>query len=269
VTLCHYEGMSKEIFRSQFRLPWELYEQLKSSADQSGRSLNAEIIFRLETSFLESSQSSAQQASEMRKAELLLDFETWSNEQSATTNEKARFRDYCNLYNIGDPSSELVEHVSAIDVIDPGYLRELAAAWRRYAMESPYLQGLGDPTKPQRLAMERRKGELVLGYLQWCKSTARDSLSPETLDLFCETYNSDGIPQIRGRIIEIPSISPGYLEDLVKVWVYEVPSRLDETSENNQLTQSINKQHQQQIEKLSTIEEAILRLADDVKGLKP
>ena len=266
--MCHYEGMSKDIFRSQFRLPWELYEQLKSSADQSGRSLNAEIIFRLETSFLESSQSSVQQAPEMRKAELLLDFEAWSKELGAITNEKARYREYCNLYNTADPSSELVEHVTAIDIIDPGYLRELAAAWRRYAMESPHLQGIGDPTKHQRLALERRKGELVLGYLQWCKSTARDCLSPETLDLFCETYNTDGIPQTRGRIIEIPSISPDYLEDLVKVWVYEVPTRLDDISESNQIARVIKRQYQQQSEKLSAIEESILRLNENLMRLK-
>lgn len=41
----------EEIFRSQFRLPYELYERLKSSADESRRSLNAEVVHRLEEGF--------------------------------------------------------------------------------------------------------------------------------------------------------------------------------------------------------------------------
>jgi len=41
----------EDLYRSQFRLPWSLYEALKSEAETSGRSLNAEVIRRLETSF--------------------------------------------------------------------------------------------------------------------------------------------------------------------------------------------------------------------------
>lgn len=39
-----------DIYRSQFRLPWRLYEELKQKADFAGRSLNAEVVNRLETS---------------------------------------------------------------------------------------------------------------------------------------------------------------------------------------------------------------------------
>ena len=37
--------------RSQFRIPYSLYEQLKASAEANKRSLNAEIVLRLEASF--------------------------------------------------------------------------------------------------------------------------------------------------------------------------------------------------------------------------
>lgn len=42
--------MEKDTFRSQFRLPWTLYERLKDSSERSGRSLNAEIVARLQAS---------------------------------------------------------------------------------------------------------------------------------------------------------------------------------------------------------------------------
>lgn len=41
----------EEIYRSQFRLPYSLYEQLKASADANHRSVNAELVARLEASF--------------------------------------------------------------------------------------------------------------------------------------------------------------------------------------------------------------------------
>lgn len=40
-----------DIYRSQFRLPYSLYEQLKKSADANHRSVNAELVARLEASF--------------------------------------------------------------------------------------------------------------------------------------------------------------------------------------------------------------------------
>lgn len=41
----------EDIYRSQFRLPYSLYEQLKESADNNHRSVNAELVARLEESF--------------------------------------------------------------------------------------------------------------------------------------------------------------------------------------------------------------------------
>jgi len=43
--------MKNDQFRSQFRLPNDLYERLKEAAEREGRSLNAEIVVRLEASF--------------------------------------------------------------------------------------------------------------------------------------------------------------------------------------------------------------------------
>lgn len=44
-------GMKNDHFRSQFRLPNDLYERLKAEAERGGRSLNGEIVARLEASF--------------------------------------------------------------------------------------------------------------------------------------------------------------------------------------------------------------------------
>lgn len=40
-----------DTYRSQFRIPYNLYEQLKAAADKNNRSLNAELVSRLENSF--------------------------------------------------------------------------------------------------------------------------------------------------------------------------------------------------------------------------
>jgi hypothetical protein len=47
--------MEKDIYRSQFRLPQDLYEKLKKSADGKHLSLNAELVLRLQASFEEKS----------------------------------------------------------------------------------------------------------------------------------------------------------------------------------------------------------------------
>ena len=49
--------MADDTYRSQFRLPHSLYERLKDSAEQSNRSLNAELVERLERSFDEQPRS--------------------------------------------------------------------------------------------------------------------------------------------------------------------------------------------------------------------
>lgn len=41
----------QDIFRSQFRLPLDLADKLRESAEASNRSMNAEIVARLEKSF--------------------------------------------------------------------------------------------------------------------------------------------------------------------------------------------------------------------------
>jgi len=45
--------MKTDLYRSQFRLPYSLYESLKESADQHHRSVNAELVARLESTFSE------------------------------------------------------------------------------------------------------------------------------------------------------------------------------------------------------------------------
>lgn len=42
-----------DLHRSQYRLPYALYEKLQAAADAAGRSLNAEVVRRLEASFSE------------------------------------------------------------------------------------------------------------------------------------------------------------------------------------------------------------------------
>tara|TARA_R100000935_G_scaffold32266_1_gene52807 strand:- start:18 stop:338 length:321 start_codon:yes stop_codon:yes gene_type:complete len=42
--------MKEEIYRSQFRLPQDLYEKLRASSERNRRSLNAELVALLEDS---------------------------------------------------------------------------------------------------------------------------------------------------------------------------------------------------------------------------
>lgn len=44
-----------DIYRSQFRMPFKLFEKLKAEAGRTGRSVNAELVGRLEKSLTESS----------------------------------------------------------------------------------------------------------------------------------------------------------------------------------------------------------------------
>ncbi|WP_035853513.1 Arc family DNA-binding protein [Deefgea rivuli] len=58
VTKCHYTekfirakiGRMNDLYRSQFRLPWALYEALQTQATENGISLNAELVQRLQAS---------------------------------------------------------------------------------------------------------------------------------------------------------------------------------------------------------------------------
>lgn len=51
--------MTDELYRSQFRLPYPLYEQLKAAAEGNRRSVNAELVARLEESFAGQDKDSA------------------------------------------------------------------------------------------------------------------------------------------------------------------------------------------------------------------
>jgi hypothetical protein len=44
-----------DIYRSQFRMPFTLFEKLKAEAGKAGRSVNAELVGRLERSLTDSS----------------------------------------------------------------------------------------------------------------------------------------------------------------------------------------------------------------------
>lgn len=57
----------KDIYRSQFRLPWPLYEQLKESATKNRRPLNAEIVARLESSYPQLAVSESTGVSDLRE----------------------------------------------------------------------------------------------------------------------------------------------------------------------------------------------------------
>ena len=41
----------EDTHRSQYRLPWSLYKQLKAASEKSRRPLNAELVSRLESTF--------------------------------------------------------------------------------------------------------------------------------------------------------------------------------------------------------------------------
>lgn len=43
--------MAQDVYRSQFRLPHSLYEELKKAAERNHRSLNAELVSRLQSTF--------------------------------------------------------------------------------------------------------------------------------------------------------------------------------------------------------------------------
>ncbi len=66
----------EDIYRSQFRLPYSLYEQLKKSADASRRSINSELVARLERSFLVEDLSAMEQMNteEMKDLEAAIDY---------------------------------------------------------------------------------------------------------------------------------------------------------------------------------------------------
>lgn len=64
----------KNEYRSQFRLPGNLYDRLKGAAESNGRSLNAEIVARLEASFGPDAQAAIKQLFDEQTELLLAEF---------------------------------------------------------------------------------------------------------------------------------------------------------------------------------------------------
>ncbi|BAR92404.1 hypothetical protein [Pseudomonas phage PS-1] len=63
----------EDIYRSQFRLPYSLYESLKEAADANRRSVNAELVARLEASFDAQGRPDPQMTFRIDKDRLLAD----------------------------------------------------------------------------------------------------------------------------------------------------------------------------------------------------
>ncbi|MNJ21389.1 Arc-like DNA binding domain protein [compost metagenome] len=64
--------MTDDLYRSQFRLPYPLYEQLKAAAEGNRRSVNAELVARLEESFASQDRYSAVKSATGINKQLLL-----------------------------------------------------------------------------------------------------------------------------------------------------------------------------------------------------
>lgn len=60
----------EDTYRSQFRLPYSLYEKLKEAADTAGRSVNAELVHRLSIA-LDGNKSTSMDLSSATEAQLL------------------------------------------------------------------------------------------------------------------------------------------------------------------------------------------------------
>lgn len=248
--------MAKYNHRTQLRLPNGIYARLKAASAQSGRSLNAEIVHRLEES-LDSKNlgADAGRPSERQKAELLLEFECWLRSLNLPINEKESCNEFCRLYNGGDPGQKEVPHVYGVEKVDPVNLQDLALAMRRYSRESTYVL---DPTKAQRIVDERRKCDLLIAYLRWCKERREAPQEGTALVAFCTEYNS----RESGKVLDLDEISPGYLEELVSSWLYGFLVEFAGADGGEGLMQEVLKtMHKQQQDKLQAIESAMRRLA--------
>ena len=248
--------MTENLYRTQLRIPMRVYEQLKQQADDSGRSLNAEIAYRLEASLGERALRNGRLPTERQKVELLLDFESWLQESQEGQNEKAALKAFCHLYNGGDPDYEQVEPVHGIEEVAPRFLRDLALACRRYARESPYISQYLDPTMPQRHVPEVRKAALVKGYLCWCEMQTKNPIAPDALNDFCREYHEGGLQ----KILDVPTISPGYLEELVIAWLYKLPAWLATLSDSRDfMRETMQIMYEQQLAELHAIEKVVGR----------
>ena len=78
----------QEIFRSQFRLPVELADKIRESADAEGRSMNAEVVARLEQSFQERASQSPEAAKEEVRAQIRLVLEEMKAMEKLTSDAR-------------------------------------------------------------------------------------------------------------------------------------------------------------------------------------
>jgi Arc-like DNA binding domain len=137
----------EKIYRSQFRLPIDLYERLKILADENGTSLNAELVQQLEFAV---NQPQAAKALERRKSELICEFIRWCVENGKDPNGAKQITEFCERYNgapqilsITDLSTysedcSKIKRILTIENIEPRYLSNLYYVW---CIETPKALG--------------------------------------------------------------------------------------------------------------------------------
>nr|WP_196782653.1 Arc family DNA-binding protein [Chromobacterium paludis] len=201
-------------------MPAELKDMLQQVAVANGRSLNAEIVHRLQGSL----ELTPSEISEHKKVEILLIFEDWCPKAPSGGVPRCHEEDFvlfCQLLESKAPELLNKYGMDSLDVsITPQYLSDLYSAWGDYANTT---ESVVWDTK-QRLADERRKGELYFGFRKWWQ----DHPVPESMafTMFVDHYNSGKCYETRGKITDLTNITKSFLESLHFVWGCEVPHRL-------------------------------------------
>ncbi len=107
-----------DTYRSQFRLPYDLYEKLKAESEKNRRSLNAEIVARLDESLGNSSPSlnEASASNEDFSAEdVLLMYRELDTAVKNIQKLRASREKFLNRH---DPENEKADGPSKVDVDD-------------------------------------------------------------------------------------------------------------------------------------------------------
>jgi len=146
------DNLEKRYIRSQLRLPADLYERIKGAAEESGRSMNAEIVNRLEGSFESEKVEAlvAQRTSELMAAitELGAGFKRMrerSEQMEAALDERDHLITELVKVAAGfDPPAMSIEDVTH---------KLHSAAWTLAMLQKP-LNG-GDPASPERIEQAR------------------------------------------------------------------------------------------------------------------
>lgn len=123
--------MSKEQYRSQFRIPYELYETLKEEAELNNRSINAELVQALQDNF----KPQLWKQSERRKLELLNEYVQWCNRKGKNHREsESEFRERylasyegCCVTHTG--LEDGISPVSGVADFDPMHLGQMYGIW--------------------------------------------------------------------------------------------------------------------------------------------